>query len=429
MNYQTIPLSVPDPINELFKYILTIEPNSSLAGGFLCDLFVGAIFNDVDLFIHYRNRIEVLHMLEIKFNLKFKFLGDEYTDFAQTLEGVYETSYKGFPIQLVFSKMGLDAVEHFDLCFRQWYYDGDHVYASEKALEDIRNKQMRIHQVSNGYNTLHRYLRFKEKYGFILNKESQKMLDIHLLAWEGITDSGINRYLRERVKNAEIRSSFQRYIGNLKDQYDEIKPHLQFLRNQVKNFVQSEEYVKNLLQLTSKPIFTCAFLLTENPFVKKIGMVEEQIKQLVKTNRTRLIYHANLSPYLDDWNQNIHNPTYIYTVFKRHIDQNVRSNKPFDPEEVSFLTHASSLFDQIATISEQALVFQPNLTIEIYKFIPEYRSEDFKELQEISRGLREFVVVKSQNGIVWNNYSKDMKENALSEAINTIIKEKRNLHA
>lgn len=174
MKLKTIEMELPDVMNKLYGELEEIFENDffCIAGGCLSDIYMGKEFKDIDVFFQspYRNDI-VLEDFKKKFgekNVEILWEQNEYT--MANIPYLIKVNYMGTKVELIPSSAM--HVTEFDIRFRQFFYYKKNLYVSEEALEDIKEKRIVVCNPKTPISTHFRMNRFKEQYGFEIDKKS-----------------------------------------------------------------------------------------------------------------------------------------------------------------------------------------------------------------------------------------------------------------
>jgi len=172
MNWKKINLTLPKEILNAYESIRNIQKNTCIAGGFLSDLYMKKPYEDVDFFIKADDNKQQL--IEKKLlDSGYKKIDSQGTDNPYKLAFHVETFQKDhWKIQLVFTDLGITHVKYFDFRFREFFYFNGQCYASDEALQDIKNKELVVGVPSYPLKTLYRIYSFKKRYDFSVNKDS-----------------------------------------------------------------------------------------------------------------------------------------------------------------------------------------------------------------------------------------------------------------
>jgi hypothetical protein len=194
-----------------------MQKNIWIAGGSLSELFIRGYEEkpkDVDIFIDYsmldfeqsnKSTEVLLKILNKEFGVfemkkKNEWEGQHY-DKTFKLESIIAGTLKDFPdiqIELIF----LNEYElKFDLSFREFYYNGDFIVATERALKDIKEKKITFNSVESPLSTLIRAKEFAKRYNYTIDKHSEEWITKYL------------KYYYDRGKKLsveEIRSDFNK---------------------------------------------------------------------------------------------------------------------------------------------------------------------------------------------------------------------------
>lgn len=165
MKFKKIHLTIPRKVSDIFKQISSIERNSCIAGGFLCDLYMRKPYRDIDIFIKYRNEEKTNKILKMMKEEGFEceeeiVSNNEYEHFLE----VYTYTKGKWKIQLIFGDTGISQVKRFDFTFREFLYFKGSSYASYDALNAIENKRLELGVTQNAFKTLFRVFDFSTKY-------------------------------------------------------------------------------------------------------------------------------------------------------------------------------------------------------------------------------------------------------------------------
>jgi len=181
-----IDLKLPDVFYDVEQKLKQINLNTKfefvIAGGSLCNLYLGKSVKDLDIFFNAND-----YTLESETNIKnalselFSFQGVEvemervpgYREWL-SIPALYRVKYRDYLLEFI--PCSIERVYDFDLRFRQFYFHDSKVYASKGALDDIEYKQLTVVSPSSPLSTLSRIFRFEEQFGFKTDQTSMNFL-------------------------------------------------------------------------------------------------------------------------------------------------------------------------------------------------------------------------------------------------------------
>jgi len=340
MQFKPVDITVPKPIQQLVQQIVEIEPNSCLAGGCLSDLYMNKPFKDVDIFIHYSADVyvSILKQFQLSHASLYSDPSQEHY-FKERLVTVKSFAYSGYQIQFIFTTFGKNIVNHFDFRFREFYYDGTNVFATNEALEDIANKQFVFGVTDNPLGSFRRLISFEKKYSdFTIEPESFHRLQ-----------SFFNQYVcsKERLENI-LATNDTKTEHALRS----ILSHKRFIQKFELRHPRYENFAKYCLfhnftrlqtdQLYAKNDFfteTITHTFKENFFDTQTNNIHQHFKDVFDKNRLRLVGVLS-PPDLKKLKQSLENlnAADIYYVLSKY---------QFSESLYSFVEHYNDGFERL----------------------------------------------------------------------------------
>jgi hypothetical protein len=349
--YIPVSVQIPDFILDLSKEFHKIDPHSNLAGGYLCDLYLGTPFNDVDYFIHADKRRQILSHLETM-QIYPKYHGGEYLNVG--IDNVYDFKLNGISIQLIFHERTQRPSDFFDFRFRKFYHENGQTYADEEALQDIADKKLSIQCVGNPDSTFTRLIAFQTKYGFLPDTDStQKLFEFAKnknkpLKADGLTAS----------TGREIHESLQQHYKNYIPAHSE---QVAVISNINPNLLPHELHTK--LYEKQGISFSNSYQMKENMHLKLVQACEEKIRKHMLHYRLNFLYEE--PDMMNDWQNHHDNTTYFYTIFRSQLNQ---------LKKTPLITPVTELFKQIDSIAAAKFISSIHYTVKT-SFISPFKSE------------------------------------------------------
>lgn len=340
MKFKPVDVMVPKPIQQLVQQIVEIEPNSCLAGGCLSDLYMNKSFKDVDIFINYSADVyvSILKQFQLSHASLYSDSSQEHY-FKERLVTVKSFNYNGYPVQLIFTTLGKNIVQHFDFRFREFYYDGTNVFASPEALDDIANKQFVFGVTDNPLGSFRRLISFEKKYSdFTIEPEGfhrlQSFFNQHVYLTEKIENIlSTNETVTEKTLRSNL--SKKRIFKKFELRHPRYQKFANYCSFHHFNRLQADQlYAKN-------DFFTETITHTfkENFFDMQTNKVHQHFKDVFDKNRLRLV--GVLSPpdlkKLKQALENI-NAADIYYVLSKY---------EFSDSLYSFVDHYNDGFERL----------------------------------------------------------------------------------
>lgn len=392
MEFKEISITLPNEVREIYDIIHPVCPNTFIAGGFVYDQFTGFPFKDVDIFTEYGKYYEVSRKLE-SFGCRLRSIVGEYEMLMVGERGAYEFSYKGIQFQIIFQSIHTEIIEYFDVRIRECYYLNGRTFISTEALIDIENKELHTGIIHDPIKTLHRLIRFEQKYGFPIHTTSLERL------FDFMSFNGSKRlcelYSDFEIKNEQEKNRFWDIINHYyikeKDTFLSFNPEaLKYLKDQ--KFKVKRELFDSIYFLDERYGQTIKYEFDENPFLVKISSIDEEIIQYVKTNSVKFLFH--LPEKANEWKKNIDNVSYLHTIFKEDVHRIIIANKHNKSEIVSVFQYIQDLFDkqQRYTLesfdieSETNLTFSSKNAIFSKMEIDEYLNHDYLSVEIGNKG-------------------------------------------
>jgi hypothetical protein len=196
---------IPKAVTSLFCEVKNEVPSAVLAGGFLCDCYLGYGYKDIDVFVENKELEKVRTFLSRK-NIHSNWLEDgPYGD----RWNVMECAIKGYRIQFILVDSLSETLKNFDFTFREFFYDGETIFASSAAIQAIKEEELVINgEITRNWKRLViedmsrflvRMLSFQTKYGFMLSDEDNEHIKANLKEMEERFIKRIKDEVRERV--------------------------------------------------------------------------------------------------------------------------------------------------------------------------------------------------------------------------------------
>jgi hypothetical protein len=256
--------------------------NIYLSGGSISDTFIKKYegeAKDYDFFITNvsigldkgMNTIHLKDVLEnsYKDESETKIVNDNersaYGDFFKTKD-VYKIkkAYEGeeISVDLILSN---DVDLEFDLSFREFYYSGDTILASAKALRDIENNQISVNSLKTPRQTYYRLKEYEERFGMSIS-----IVEEHIL---------IKRILEEM----ETGNKTMDFNGGIKTKYYTAAREKNFHKEAKKNKLTHEIYTRLLKEQTQmNEQRKVSIALEKARMMYELGMVEKDFEEVLK---------------------------------------------------------------------------------------------------------------------------------------------------
>jgi hypothetical protein len=183
MNFITLEQKLPDVFYEIEKRLNKAGLNNqfTIAGGSLCNTYMGLPFRDIDVFVDEEADFgvdvdEVADLFEVPIEtITRNERGFGYSgDFTVVRKELCRFEFLGYPVELIFSHPS--RVYEFDIRFRQFYYKNGEFFATKEAIQDISNKELVVVTPSTPKSTLCRLFRFSDEFGFSIKQESLSLM-------------------------------------------------------------------------------------------------------------------------------------------------------------------------------------------------------------------------------------------------------------
>lgn len=188
MKIQEIDLKLPEiiwEVNEKLKRIYG-ERFFAISGGCLSDTYMGYDFKDIDVFCDNESQVNYVEGSRIIGEIDVEKIKEEFGDevevfrsnFNYTISSVLrliKIKYKGYDIELI--NAGVPTLTEFDISLRQFYLYKDKILASERAINDIKEKQVVVVNPKTPISTYFRMHRFAERYNFKIDDKSEKLVN------------------------------------------------------------------------------------------------------------------------------------------------------------------------------------------------------------------------------------------------------------
>ena len=314
MNFVPITIEIPREVKEFLDGMVQIDSDVFIAGGFIFDLLNGHYYKDVDLFIPVKRKDAFFKYIR-QHGKDVVDITDEYYEKKINGSWVYEFTYKGIRMNAVMTDRGIDELLYFDIRIREMYYANGQAFASEEALRDMQKKTIRFGSVSCPIRTLHRAIRFKNKYGYKIDERSKTALFDHLHVKSGNAPFYISNYL-DKPSSRESVNDLIRILEPFKIGYRKFDipfsgiPISDFAK---RNFGTLPRPVMEKLYGEGFTTFETRYLLKENPFYRLLLETEEKLFDLYKEFRLKsTINNVSFDDSLDFYSED---KLFIHTAF------------------------------------------------------------------------------------------------------------------
>lgn len=173
MKFIPVTIEIEPDIQYLYECIAIIQKNAAIMGGYLCDLYLGTSYKDVDIFIKQDE------VKSEKISALMERLG--YVVSAKREDPMNEYGFSFFThtyhkhnkkVQLIFTNKGIRHVKFFDIRMREFVYFKNTAYASVEALSDISKKMLVMGTSIDPFKAIVRAISFTKRYGYKIEKES-----------------------------------------------------------------------------------------------------------------------------------------------------------------------------------------------------------------------------------------------------------------
>lgn len=365
MEFIQINLTIPDTIKSLFSEFQLIDSNSCIAGGFLCDLYLKKDFKDVDIFCSIEKQTALLQFLKDK-GIKTEPIKGQYDFSIQNENEMYEFYFNNICFQIIFTKLGKDIVNFFDIRMREFYHSDNETFASKEALDDLKKKEIHTGVIFNPTKTLERILRFEKKYSFYTPDLSFKRLNDSFETNRPFIPE-LNEFEKSLSDN-EIKEKFKDFFwSNLNEDghfnFEKTNPSAFYLLKSynflIKRSVFDEIYVKPVI-----PDKKFNINAKQSIILDKIIELENEIHSIFNKNIVKMLFeYPNL---VHEWKENLSNKTYLYTIFKNKMVQISENNE----NDEHFSHKFALIFKQIKFFSNMELKnnYKVSVSFKIAKF-------------------------------------------------------------
>jgi hypothetical protein len=357
---------------------------------------LGTPYNDVDIFIYYKSRSKVLQLLRDVMRIPLHFRGDEYTDFENTMDGVYEGGYEGFRFQFIFSKHGANAPDTFDIGFRKWTYDGETVYAYDAALSDINQREVNIHNAWDLFKTMDRALRFADKYNYRITSKSEEVIFGWALIQMNLKPQAQSYAVRSMMGDRATR--FMAWVDQIIAAFgaEEVADKRWFIAANIRFF--TAELALKAWHTQAKDLLAQNITIKENVYLLEIEKLVAEISSIVRRNRTKLLFSSELLPFLDNWNKHLSNSIFIMTALKSHVETlTTKGRASYSEDEVLVLLEMKTKFDQIEKLAPAAARFKQSYEVRVSTFNKSVRVKSESELRQILDGEQNTLFIDGKD--------------------------------
>lgn len=187
------------------------ESKWMIAGGSLCNLYIGEDIKDIDIFFEANPAFLDTTQRTIEKVLESFFVNEKdivieteeistYRDWMD-IPVLYRIVYKGMTLEFILCD--LNRVLDFDLRFRQFYLLNGIVHASKAALSDIEQKKLTIVNPRSPISTLSRLYRFQEQFGFDIEQKGFHFL-LTYFNYLKVQPDGIAQYVKKNEDLSEF---------------------------------------------------------------------------------------------------------------------------------------------------------------------------------------------------------------------------------
>jgi len=356
LKFESISITLPTEVEEIYNALYSISSNTFIAGGFVCDQILGYPFKDVDIFVDANRSSQVFDFFR-KRGCPLRSVVGEYEVFMTGERGVYEFTYKGTKFQLIFQSIGLEILNYFDVRFRECYYQNGEAFISKDALRDMENKELNVGIVRDSDKTLYRLVRFEKKYGFSISDlcidRMKSYLDVQS------SPSYSKRFASMCIEENELSKRFIEIIDDSRPISQSLIEKVSYLKDN--KYKVKRDLLERIFEHEGKAEKKMIHVFSENPFLKFNEEIADEIKNTVKIQSTKLLFHY--PEYAALWRNNIDNPTYLHTLFPKEIDHLLRTAPYSKNEGRDILTNLNSLFKKMELNSHEALNFPKELEL------------------------------------------------------------------
>ena len=201
----------PYPIfSEVISLIKKELPEAVIAGGAISDNIMYRNFRDLDIFTEKVDEKAFSNLSNSLENFCKIYSFDK--DYGNMVTGLYKFNYKGYKGHLVVTTDIFEKINHFDLSFRQAMYNGSQIFASHKALRDIKAKTLRPINFNSPIVTLSRIVKFQYRYKFEVSEKAFNYL------LQNITnDPKQLQIFKDKKYPKKVRKKMLEYLSQMQD--------------------------------------------------------------------------------------------------------------------------------------------------------------------------------------------------------------------
>jgi hypothetical protein len=443
LEFVELNIQLPEKVRNIYEKINEIVPNSCIAGGCLCDLYMEKEYKDVDIFIKYckpDKKKKIFELLEEELGYK-QSMEVTMAEYGDNME-VYEYK-KDETIQIIFNERGIKSVKYFDLRFREFFYFKGKAYASKEALKDIEEKRLVIGSSHSPLRTFYRIMKFEKKYHFTVDQPSLEKFKA-VSTFRQTPSSYAKLYVKNVVKEKDISFKFHQIINKNSD----YRGFMSFSTNLSRRELMTAKTVAYLYVYTReeyekiwKNIFQeqniISYSFSGNPFEKIHADLKEKVTKGFKSNRLEMIYRYS-KPFMDKWESKIKvltdedyvpgkkiNTWFQYALnfqdFDQPINQNVFFNQQNYPE---FLT--PFVFETISKFIEakrKLRYFKNTVSITIVDGIVSVKDLVFINSKTLANGDYVTIQVENYGYFLYNKKMKKVIASRMNETIQSEIEE------
>ncbi|SJZ71903.1 hypothetical protein [Selenihalanaerobacter shriftii] len=228
MQIKRINFLLPEIVKEINELFLELNLDVVIAGGIISDSYlldqeiISEIkSSDIDIFINIKvDSDKIIKKLNSRENISdLTPVQEEKITATYSKELVSKRvtfNYNGYDCDLLFCTNPQTKVWDFDLTFRQFMYFKDELYATQLAINDIKDKLLRVLNPVNNIITLKRLTKFKRKYNFKFEMKSYNLLLNYIMWLDKKQGLEIKDY---KIGNYNERKRRQLFTGQLKEYY------------------------------------------------------------------------------------------------------------------------------------------------------------------------------------------------------------------
>lgn len=318
MQWMTVEIEIPGRVKKLFEKINKIEPNSCIAGGFLCDLYMNEPYKDIDIFIKERGGMKtfekkekIVELMEKEgFKEKEVYVTQEYHE--EMVVSEYEEN--NMKVQLIYTPEGIQTIKRFDVRFREFFYFKGKVYATKEAIEDIKKKELVINFTRSPIRSMYRIFKFEKRYDFKINEGS---LERFFALYNGyrVSKEQIQKYIEKAIKEKEYKQKYYHlatkyntgYVLELPTKEEKWRKKQIMYLTDVHNDIKREQYEK-LWNFTPKVEEEFLYSFKQNPFEEELEKKKAEVANEFKKLRTNMIFDFPTN-FMKKWEKKIEEVT------------------------------------------------------------------------------------------------------------------------